>query len=116
MVVLLIIVAVGLFFGSVAAAQEAKPIKIGVSFGQNVHPFFVAMQLGIEAACKELGITDYTILSADSVLETQVSQIENLVSMGSDVILLNPYDSDGVVNAVRSAYYEIGRASCRERV
>lgn len=103
MVVLLIIVMVGLFFGSVAAAQEAKPIKIGVSFGQNVHPFFVAMQLGIEAACKELGITDYTILSADSVLETQVSQIENLVSMGSDVILLNPYDSDGVVNAVRSA-------------
>ena len=68
MVVLLIIVMVGLFFGSVAAAQEAKPIKIGVSFGQNVHPFFVAMQLGIEAACKELGITDYTILSADSVL------------------------------------------------
>ena len=82
---------------------ENKSIKIGVSFGQNVHPFFVAMQLGIEAACKDLGITDYTILAADSSLETQVSQIENLVTMGCDVILLNPYDSDGVANAVAAA-------------
>ena len=42
MVVLLIIVMVRLFFGSVAAAQEAKPIKIGVSFGQNVQYYFAA--------------------------------------------------------------------------
>ncbi len=85
------------------AADDKETITIGVSFGQNVHPFFVAMQMGIEAACKDYGIDNVNILAADSSLETQVSQIENLVTMGCDVILLNPYDSDGVVNAVNSA-------------
>ncbi len=85
------------------STEKEETITIGVSFGQNVHPFFVAMQMGIEAACKDYGIENVNILAADSSLETQVSQIENLVTMGCDVILLNPYDSDGVVNAVNSA-------------
>lgn len=84
-------------------ATDDSDLTIGVSFGQNVHPFFVAMQLGIEAACADYGIENVNILAADSSLETQVSQIENLVTMGCDVILLNPYDSDGVVNAVAAA-------------
>lgn len=85
--------------------DKIKPeeITIGVSFGQNVHPFFVAMESGIKKACEDLGIKKYNILSADSSLETQNSQIENLVTMGCDVILLNPYDSEGVINAVSDA-------------
>lgn len=82
---------------------SAADITIGVSLGQNVHPYFVAMQLGIEKACEDLGISNLNILAADGSLETQVSQIENLVTMGCDAILLNPYDSDGVVNAVADA-------------
>lgn len=82
---------------------ETKDITIGVSFGQNVHPFFVAMQKGIEDACKDNGVENYNVLAADSSLEMQNTQIENLVTMGSDVILLNPYDSEGVVNAVKAA-------------
>lgn len=88
---------------SAADKKETKDITIGVSFGQNVHPFFVAMQKGIEQACADLGIENCNILAADSSLETQVSQIENLVTKGCDVLLLNPYDSDGVVNAVQAA-------------
>lgn len=86
-------------------APDISEFKIGVSFGQNVHPFFVAMQKGIEAACAEYGIgaDNYKFLAADSVLENQVTQIENLVTMGCNVILLNPYDSDGVKNAVAAA-------------
>ena len=88
---------------SAADKKETKDITIGVSFGQNVHPFFVAMQKGIEQACTDLGVENCNILAADSSLETQVSQIENLVTKGCDVLLLNPYDSDGVVNAVQAA-------------
>lgn len=73
-----------------AADKDVKDISIGVSFGQNVHPFFVAMQKGIEQACTDLGVENCNILAADSSLETQVSQIENLVTKGSDVLLLNP--------------------------
>lgn len=61
------------------------------------------MQKGIEQACTDLGVENCNILAADSSLETQVSQIENLVTKGCDVLLLNPYDSDGVVNAVQVA-------------
>lgn len=82
---------------------DAEEITIGVSLGQNVHPYFVAMQLGIEKACEDYGISKLNILSADGSLETQVSQIENLVTMGCDAILLNPYDSEGVANAVAAA-------------
>lgn len=85
------------------ASADVKDISIGVSFGQNVHPFFVAMQKGIEKACADYGIEKYNFLAADSSLETQTSQIENLVTMGCNVILLNPYDSEGVVNAVAEA-------------
>lgn len=83
--------------------KTPEEITVGVSFGQNVHPFFVAMQKGIEQACEDNGIKKCNILSSDSSLETQNSQMENLVTMGCDVILLNPYDSEGVVNAVRNA-------------
>ncbi|NMA64723.1 MAG: sugar ABC transporter substrate-binding protein [Clostridiaceae bacterium] len=83
--------------------QSVELPSIGVSFGQNVHPFFVAMQKGIEQACSDYNITDLNILAADSKLEVQNTQLEDLVTMGCDVILLNPYDSDGVVNAVKNA-------------
>lgn len=83
--------------------KAPEEITIGVSFGQNVHPFFVAMEAGIKKACEDKGVKKYNILSADSSLETQNSQLENLVTMGCDAILLNPYDSEGVVNAVADA-------------
>lgn len=86
-----------------AGAEGGTDITIGVSFGQNVHPFFVAMQKGIEDACADYGVENYNFLAADSSLETQNTQIENLITMGSDVILLNPYDSEGVVNSVAAA-------------
>lgn len=92
-----------LVYGEEKEKKNVEDINIGVSFGQNVHPFFVAMQKGIEKACEDYGIKNYNVLAADSSLETQVSQIENLVTKGCDVILLNPYDSEGVVNAVKDA-------------
>ena len=39
---------------------SAEGIKIGFSFGQSVHPFFVAMQQGAEAAAKEAGDTNWS--------------------------------------------------------
>ncbi len=75
--------------------KSAEEITLGVSFGQNVHPFFVAMQKGIEKACEDYNVKKCNVLSADSSLETQNSQLENLVTMGCDAILLNPYDSEG---------------------
>ncbi|MDD3337535.1 MAG: sugar ABC transporter substrate-binding protein [Lachnospiraceae bacterium] len=89
----------------VDTSKDYADINIGVSFGQNEHPYFVAMEKGILAALENYGLSEsnYNLLVADSSLETQVSQIENLITMGCDAILLNPYDSAGVVNAVNEA-------------
>lgn len=82
---------------------SVEGMSIGVSFGQNVHPFFKAMQAGIEQACKDYGIDKISIQAADSTLEKQVTQIENLTSSGITSLLVNPYDSEGVATAVQGA-------------
>lgn len=87
---------------STAETAAASDVVLGISFGQNVHPFFKAMQKGAEDAAKEAGV-ELVVQSADSSLEKQVSQIEDLVSRGVSAILLNPYDSAGVATVVKSA-------------
>jgi ribose transport system substrate-binding protein len=86
---------------STTGTQSGKTV-LGISFGQNVHPFFVAMQKGAEDAAKANGV-ELVVQSADSSLEKQVTQIENLVQRGVKAILLNPYDSEGVAPAVKGA-------------
>lgn len=85
------------------SAYSVEDVSIGVSFGQNVHPFFKAMQNGIEDACADYGIDSISIQSADSSLEKQVTQIENLTTSGISSLLVNPYDSEGVSVATQSA-------------
>lgn len=85
------------------SGYKVDGLSIGVSFGQNVHPFFKAMQNGIEDACDDYGISKVSIQSADSSLEKQVSQIENLTTSGITSLLVNPYDSQGVAVAVQGA-------------
>ena len=43
------------------SAYKVGGMSIGVSFGQNVHPFFKAMQKGIEDACADYGIEKISI-------------------------------------------------------
>ena len=88
------------------SAYSVENVSIGVSFGQNVHPFFKAMQKGIEDACADYGIENVSIQSADSSLEKQVSQIENMTTSGITALLVNPYDSEGVATAVQGAIDE----------
>ena len=85
------------------SSYKIDGLSIGVSFGQNVHPFFKAMQNGIEDACKDYGIEKISIQSADSSLEKQVTQIENLATSGANALLVNPYDSQGVAVACQDA-------------
>lgn len=85
------------------SAYSVDGLSIGVSFGQNVHPFFKAMQKGIEDACADYGINAVSVQSADSSLEKQVTQIENLTTSGITSLLINPYDSEGVSVAVQNA-------------
>ena len=53
-----------------------------------------------EETAKELGFTDRIILSAENSVETQISQIKDMITADCDVICIYSADADGVVPAV----------------
>ncbi len=80
-----------------AAAQS-----IGLSVSTLDNPFFVTLRDGAQAMADELGLELLVTDARDSV-STQISDIEDLVQRGIDVLIVNPTDSDAVVPAVMAA-------------
>ncbi len=54
------------------------------------------------AKAEELGFDDVMILSAENSVETQISQIRDMITAECDVICIYSADADGVVPAVQS--------------
>ena len=86
--------------GSPTAPADGQ-LTVAFSFGQSVHPFFVAMEKGAQKYADENGIT-LKVMSADYKVETQVQQIEDLTQQDIDGLLVNPVDSAGLTNAVQT--------------
>ncbi len=88
--------------------ENLKPNKaaasgtIGLSISTQNNPFFVTLVEGAEKAAADLGITLSVVDAGDDVTK-QVSDIEDLVSKGISVLIVNPVDSDAVTGAVESA-------------
>ncbi len=82
------------------AKQGTKSIGLVVSTLNN--PFFVSLKNGAEKKAKELG---YNLIAVDSQNDStkEASNIEDLISKKVDLLLINPTDSDAVVNAVKAA-------------
>ena len=62
---------------------------IGFAVSTLSNDFFVMMKDAGDAKAKELGIT-LTTLDAQDSSETQATQIEDFISQGVDLIILNP--------------------------
>lgn len=77
-------------------------IKLGFSFGQGVHPFFVAMQKGAQDEAKKLNV-DLKMTSANYKIENQLADVEDLLQQNVDALLINPIDSKAVSNVVKEA-------------
>ena len=76
--------------------------SIGLAISTMNNPFFVTLSEGAEAKAKELGITLITADAGDDTAK-QASDIEDLVSKGIKVLIVNPVDSDAVAPAVETA-------------
>ncbi|WAA12544.1 ribose ABC transporter substrate-binding protein RbsB [Fervidibacillus halotolerans] len=76
--------------------------KIGLSISTLNNPFFVTLRDGAEAKAKELDL-DITTVDAQDDSAKQVSDIEDLIQQGVDILLINPTDSAAVVAAIESA-------------
>ncbi|HBF35875.1 MAG TPA: ribose ABC transporter substrate-binding protein RbsB [Firmicutes bacterium] len=99
-IVLLMVVcmAVSLFSGLTFAT--AKPIGIVLSTLDN--PFFVTLRDGAAARAKKLGC-QLIVLDSQNDSAKESSNMEDLIQQKVGAILVNPVDSDAVVNAVKAA-------------
>lgn len=75
---------------------------VGLSLSTLNNPFFVSVRDGAQAAADELGL-ELIVTDAQDSVSTQLSDIEDLIQRGVDVLIVNATDSDAVVPAVTQA-------------
>ncbi|NPE23032.1 ribose ABC transporter substrate-binding protein RbsB [Fusibacter sp. A1] len=66
------------------------------------NPFFVTLKEGAEAKAAELGV-ELIVLDSQNDAAKELSNMEDLLTQGVDLILINPTDSDAVGNAIKAA-------------
>ncbi|WP_062227936.1 ABC transporter substrate-binding protein [Aureimonas frigidaquae] len=86
---------------SPALAQDA-PLKIGMTFQELNNPYFVSMQEALNEAAASLGAT-VVVTDAGHDVAKQISDVEDMLQQGIDILLLNPTDSAGIEAAVHAA-------------
>ncbi|MBS4537859.1 substrate-binding domain-containing protein [Clostridium sp. D2Q-11] len=79
-----------------------EKITIGASLLTQSHPFQVAIKDAMEQEAEDQNV-DLTVAIADQDLNRQISDIEDFINRGVDVIVLTPVDSDGIQGAIRKA-------------
>jgi len=88
-----------------SAPAFAKELKsIGVSLGSLGNPFFVALSKGAEFEAKKTNPNvKITTVGFEYDLGKQVTQIDNFIAAGVDLILLNPGDPKAIGPAIKKA-------------
>jgi ribose transport system substrate-binding protein len=106
---LLCTLCVSLFSGgcnkhAATSAQPEKPraLRIGMSFQELDNPYFAVMKQALDEAGRSLGAELY-VTDARHDVTKQLSDVEDLIQKGIDILLINPTDSVGVESAVRDA-------------
>lgn len=77
-------------------------IKIGFSIKNQNAPYFVAMMNAAKNYAKELGVQLVTA-DAQGNMTKQISDVNDMLVQGIDLLLLDPADPDGLVPATKSA-------------
>lgn len=76
-------------------------MKIGVSLSTLNNPFFVSIREGIEEGAGDDAET--VISDAQNDSSTQSNQVEDLITQGVDLIIINPVDSTAIAPSVEKA-------------
>lgn len=82
--------------------EKDGQVTVGLSVSTLNNPFFVTLKEGAESAAEEHGV-ELTVADAQDDPAKQVSDIEDLIQQGVDVLVINPTDSAAVVSAIESA-------------
>ena len=76
--------------------------KIGIVISTLNNPFFVSMKEGAEKKAKELGY-ELVVLDSQNDATKERSNVEDLIQQGIVALIINPTDSDAVVNSITVA-------------
>ena len=89
----------------ISGGASAKDLKsIGISLGSLGNPFFIALSKGAEAQAKKTNPNvKVQTVGYDYDLGKQVTQIDNFIASGVDLILLNPGDPKALKPAIQKA-------------
>lgn len=76
--------------------------KIGMVLSTQDNPFFVSMKDGAQKKAKELGY-DLIVVDSGNDATKERSNVDDLIQKGVGALIINPTDSDAVVNAIKAA-------------
>ena len=85
------------------AEEEAAGHYVGFSAMTFSDNWMVSTSDQLEKMCAEKGYK-YTKMGAEGVAATQVTQIENMITMGCDIILITPLDLDALHDVMKKAH------------
>lgn len=100
--VLAILVAAVMLLSLSGLAMAEESITIGYLLSDLSNQFFTTLENGIKARCEELGIEVVGYDSGNDAAN-DMTNMEDLINLGVDVILYNPVDSDGGAAVVELA-------------
>ncbi|MEA5155252.1 D-ribose ABC transporter substrate-binding protein [Raineyella sp.] len=83
------------------AGTGASSGKVVLALSTQTNPFFIQLRDGATAKAKELGV-QLDVQDASDDPATQVNQLNNAVTAGAKVVIVNPTDSDAVTPAVKA--------------
>lgn len=101
-VLLVVTLLVVSLFGATFTQAAKKQLVIGMSFQEMNNPYFVTMNEALHDAAKTIG-AKVIVTDAHHDINKQISDVEDMIQRGVDILLLNPTDSVGAEAAVHAA-------------
>ena len=91
-----------LAMGVASAQADNMPKKIGYVTNYATHEWYQNVIKGMKAHGKELGI-DVEVQDANLDIAKQVSEVQDFIAKGVDVLIITPVNEEGVVPLLRQA-------------
>lgn len=91
--ILAVLIATLMLLTMCSAAMAEETVTIGYLLSDLSNQFFTTLEQGIKARCEELGIEVVGYDSGNDAAN-DMTNMEDLINLGVDIILYNPVDSD----------------------
>ncbi len=102
LVIMMVLLLVATGLSGCKTTEESGGNKVGLIISTLNNPFFVSLKEGAETKANELGI-ELIVLDSQNDPAKELANMEDLLTQGVEVILINPTDSDAVGNAIKAA-------------